>query len=59
MRNPGTLFLIPLRLEQCEIPAHLRRWQSADMFERDEDYDRLLLALRLRAESLGLLESKS
>lgn len=53
----GTIFLIPLRLEQCEIPSQLQRWQSADVFDQAEDYDRLLSALNRRADSLGLLGS--
>ena len=56
-KPPGTIFLIPLRLEQCELPGALRRWQSADVFEAEKDFDLLLSALRLRASSLGLIES--
>lgn len=52
----GTIFLIPLRLERCEIPRALRRWHSADVFEEEEEeWNRLLSSLRLRAGSLGLL----
>jgi TIR domain len=28
----GPTFLIPVRLEQCEIPDRLKRWQAADLF---------------------------
>jgi len=53
-RQPeGTIFLIPLRLEVCEVPERLRRWQWVDLF-REIGYERLLRALRARAESLGL-----
>jgi len=49
----GTIFLIPLRLEECEVPERLRRWQWVDLFQ-EKGYERLLRALRARAESLGL-----
>jgi len=49
----GTIFLIPLRLEGCEVPERLRRWQWVNLFQ-EKGYDRLLRALRARAESLGL-----
>jgi len=49
----GALCLIPLRLEECEAPERLRRWQWVDLFQRP-GYERLLRALRARAESLGL-----
>ena len=49
----GAIFLIPLRLEECETPDRLRRWQWVDLF-RETGYERLLRALRARAESLGL-----
>jgi hypothetical protein len=29
----GSTFLIPVRLEQCEIPDRLKRWQAADLFK--------------------------
>jgi len=49
----GAIFLIPLRLEACEVPQRLRRWQRVDLFQ-DQGWERLLHALRTRAESLGL-----
>jgi formylglycine-generating enzyme required for sulfatase activity len=49
----GTIFLIPLRLEECDVPQRLRRWQWEDLFH-EEGYERLLSALRARAKSLGL-----
>jgi len=49
----GAIFLIPLRLEGCEVPERLRRWQWLDLF-RKTGYERLLRALRTRAEHLGL-----
>ena len=41
----GTIFLIPVRLEPCEVPDRLRRWQWVDLFE-ERGYQRLLRALQ-------------
>jgi hypothetical protein len=41
----GTIFLIPTRLEPCDVPERLRRWQWVDLYE-DAGYPRLLRALR-------------
>ena len=45
----GAIFLIPLRLEECEVPKRLRRWQWVNLFQ-EKGYERLLRALRERAE---------
>ena len=52
-----TIFVIPLRLEECELPRRLRAWQYADYFEsqRDREFQRLLVSLKKRVESLGLV----
>ncbi len=47
----GTIFLIPLRLEDCEVPERLRRWQWVNLFA-DRGYERLMSALRVRAEEV-------
>ena len=49
----GAIFLIPLRLEECDVPERLRRWHWVNLFQ-EKGYERLLRALRARAESLGL-----
>jgi len=49
----GAIFLIPLRLEECEVPEGLRRWQWVDLFQ-EKGYERMVRALRARAEHLGL-----
>jgi transcriptional regulator with XRE-family HTH domain len=41
----GSTFLIPVRLEKCEIPERLRRWQWVDLFG-ESGYERLLRVLR-------------
>jgi hypothetical protein len=49
----GEIFLIPLRLEPCEVPQRLTRWHWVDLFE-DHGYDKLLLqALETRSKSLA------
>ncbi len=52
----GTLFIIPVRLEECTPPKRLGRWQYADYFEghRERGIKRLLASMKLRADSLGL-----
>lgn len=41
----GDIFIIPARLEPCDLPDSLRRWQCVDLFEAD-GYKKLLDALR-------------
>jgi len=53
----GTLYIIPVRLEECEPPRRLRAWQYADYFPenaRERALQRLLVSLKRRADSLGL-----
>jgi len=52
-----TIFVIPLRLEECDPPRRLRAWQYADYFEgqRDRALQRLLVSLKRRADGLGLI----
>jgi len=40
----GTIFIIPLKLEECEAPERLRRWQWVNFFEAG-GYDKLKRAL--------------
>jgi hypothetical protein len=40
----GQTFIIPARLELCDLPDSLRRWQCVDLFETD-GYKSLLSAL--------------
>lgn len=49
----GAIFLIPLKLEECDIPSRLQRWQWVKLFA-DDGYERLLRALRERARALSL-----
>lgn len=54
----GTIFLIPLRLEPCEVPERLSRWQWVDLFN-ERGYERLLRLLRVRAEALVILRPEA
>ncbi|MGC1377492.1 MAG: SUMF1/EgtB/PvdO family nonheme iron enzyme [Anaerolineales bacterium] len=52
-----TIFIIPLRLEECQPPRRLRGWQYADYFpqeQRDGAYVRLYRSLEARAEGIGV-----
>jgi len=46
----GAIFVIPVRLDACEIPYTIQELQSVDY---PADYDRLVQSLRLRAEALS------
>ena len=49
----GTIYLIPAKLEECEVPFSLREWQWVNLFET-HGLDLLFEALQIRANSLGL-----
>jgi formylglycine-generating enzyme required for sulfatase activity len=57
----GTLYVMPVRLEECEPPRRLRAWQYADYFEgqRERAFQRLLVSLKRRADALGLMAEES
>ena len=53
----GTIFIIPLRLDDCIIPRRLAKWQYEDYFlkeNRDKSFARLLQSLGMRAKSLKI-----
>ena len=52
-----TIFVIPLKLEDCEVPERLRRWQWVNYFE-EKGERRLMLALESRARQLGAVVPK-
>jgi hypothetical protein len=53
MEKPeGEIFIIPARLEECEILESLRKWHWVDLFE-DDGYRKLIGSLELRARILG------
>ncbi len=53
----GTIFVIPLRLDDCTVPRRIRAWQYVDYFPKNNQiwaYQRLLESLKLRATKLGI-----
>jgi hypothetical protein len=56
-KPPGTIFIIPVRLEECKVPEQLAEFQWVNLFE-ENGYDQMFHALRIRAQSLGLTLSE-
>ena len=52
----GSIFIIPVRFEDCEVPDRLSTWQWVNYYE-DDGYERIVRALKLRAEELAALPS--
>jgi hypothetical protein len=50
--NRDSIFIIPVRLEECDVSEKLRRWHWVDLFEID-GYQRLVSALQVRAQEIG------
>lgn len=51
----GTIFVIPLRLEDCPTPRRLRAWQYVDYFPdslKKRSYDRIIQSLNARRPKL-------
>lgn len=48
----GAIFIIPARLEECNVLDDLKRWHWVDLF-RTDGYDNLIRALRLQADNVG------
>ena len=49
----NTIFIIPLRFEECKIPDRLSNWQYTNFFEKN-GYNQLKKSLYIRAEQLGI-----
>jgi hypothetical protein len=49
-----SIFLIPLRIDECDVPRGLGSYQRADYFgeKKDETYNALLESLKLRLEQI-------
>lgn len=47
----GRIFLIPARLEECEVPYGLKKYQWVDLFD-EGGYSRLMKSLKERASQL-------
>ena len=54
----GTIFIIPIRLDECEVPERLQPYQYVDYFgdaeHKDRVYSSLTKAHKIRAENLGI-----
>jgi len=53
----GTIFLIPIRLDDCQMPRKLKTWQYIDYFPSKNKrtvYKKLFQSLRLRASAAGI-----
>jgi len=48
----GSIYMVPVKLEDCGVPDSLSKWQWVSLFE-EAGYKRLLRALRARAGSLA------
>jgi hypothetical protein len=58
----GTIFIIPLRLDDCELPRRLRTWQYVNYFPADRRkwaYQRLLQSLKIRFDESRAREATS
>jgi hypothetical protein len=49
----GTIFVIPLKLEECDVPDRLRQWQWVNLYE-EKGFEKLMRALLERARSVGI-----
>ncbi|HKV42216.1 MAG TPA: SUMF1/EgtB/PvdO family nonheme iron enzyme [Blastocatellia bacterium] len=54
----GTIFVIPVKLEECDVPDRLSRWQWVNLYE-DRGYDRLVKSLEHRSAELKRPAPKS
>ncbi len=50
----GTIFVIPARLDGCDVPERLKHWQWVNLYESGS-YEKLIKALENRAEQIGAL----
>lgn len=55
----GTIYIIPVRFEDCFVPKSLRRWHWVNLFGHQEEGYRLLVhSLNNRAAEIALLETQ-
>lgn len=54
----GTIFIIPVRVEECEVPRRLLPYQYVDYFgeklQTQRVYESLIESLKVRAQALGI-----
>lgn len=53
--SPGDIFIIPIRLEACDVPDSLSLFHWIDYFEKD-GWERLLKAIHTQLARLGLMK---
>ena len=56
-----TIFVLPLRLNECMIPRRLKKWQYVDLFPSEKEgwaYSRLLQAFKVRLGQLVTREKE-
>jgi len=51
-KRQGSLSILPVRLEECAVPATMKRWLSVNLHEMD-GYEKLMYAMKLRADKVG------
>lgn len=57
----GTIFIIPLRLDNCDVPFRLNTWQYVDYFPHQHHasaYKSLLRSLKIRGEEIGVISQE-
>ncbi len=50
-KTEDTVYLIPIRLEECEVPNSLQRWHWGDYFQQN-GYEKIVRSLKFRAEQV-------
>jgi hypothetical protein len=56
-RAEGTLSILPVKLDQCEVPKRLARWQYAELF-RGNGYAKIIEGLKKQAANLSRMPEK-
>ena len=56
----GSVFIIPIRLEDCKPPNRLAKWQYVDYFENqyERSFQKMISSLKMQFDSLGLSYEK-
>ena len=58
-RTRGSMSILTLRLDECNVPEPLAQWHSVDLFNR-EGYEQMMLAMKFQADMEGIeLEAHS
>ena len=54
----GTIFLIPVKLEECTVPNRLSDWQWVNLYDAN-GFDKLVGSLQTRAHELGITTAEA